>query len=301
VNNSIQRLSQLTLALALTCSASTTHAGFVIFEAATSITPTVDAFRAALGTLNPNDGNHHPSGRREINWDAVPDSASDPNPFPGTFFNSTTIAGRSRGALFSTPGSGFLVSADSNNPSATTPGFGFPAEFIPFSPERLFAPIGSNITDVTFFVPGPTTPATVTGFGSVFSDVEFADTTKIEFFNLTGNNIFSRSVLTAGNAALSFLGAVADAGEKIARVRITTGINPLLANGDFGPGATEGVVMDDFLYAEPQAIPEPNSAAFLLSATSLAIGSGTTPKPITIASEALASITSDVLIPPVPW
>src|SRR5205823_213871 len=66
----------------------------IIFEAsgvdAAGILPTVTSFRSALGTLNPNNGFAFASGRREINWDAVPDSAADPNPFPGNFFASTT-------------------------------------------------------------------------------------------------------------------------------------------------------------------------------------------------------------------
>src|SRR5688572_8438833 len=47
----------------------------------------VDAFRASLGTLNPNVAGSFGSGRREINWDGVPDAVSSPNPFPSTFFN----------------------------------------------------------------------------------------------------------------------------------------------------------------------------------------------------------------------
>ena len=99
---------QLGLALSVGCLSGVAEAGFISFESAganaAAITPTVDSFRAALGTLNPNDGNHQNSGRREINWDGVPDTSADPNPFPGNFFNSTTVAGRSRGALFTTPG-----------------------------------------------------------------------------------------------------------------------------------------------------------------------------------------------------
>jgi hypothetical protein len=259
-NPCVRRLS---LALSLMALTGGAQAAFIVHEAATSIGPTVDAFRAALGTLNANDGNHHASGRREINWDGVPDSFADPNPFPGDFFNSTTIGARARGALLSTPGTGFLVSADADNPTTTPPGFGFPVEFVPFSPERLFAPIGSNITEITFFVPGTATPAWVSGFGAVFSDVEFTGVTQIELFGLNGASLFSHSVPTSGNGGLSFLGVVADAGERIGRVRITTGLNALLGHGDFGTGATEGVVMDDFIYAEPQAVPAPGTAALL--------------------------------------
>ncbi|MSV28059.1 MAG: hypothetical protein EXQ52_04845, partial [Bryobacterales bacterium] len=78
----------------------------------------INAFRADLGGgLNaPGACSPNPctTGRREINWDAVPASFSSPNAFPGGFFNGTTgvqPAGRIRGAAFSTPGTGFRVSA----------------------------------------------------------------------------------------------------------------------------------------------------------------------------------------------
>ena len=55
----------------------------VVFEASGAtpddIKPSVDAFRDALGTLNPNQPGSFPSGRREINWDGVPDAFSAPN------------------------------------------------------------------------------------------------------------------------------------------------------------------------------------------------------------------------------
>src|SRR5215217_311817 len=48
-----------------------------------ALAPTVDAFRAQLGgALNPNNGQKFESGRREINWDGVPDNFSSPNAMP---------------------------------------------------------------------------------------------------------------------------------------------------------------------------------------------------------------------------
>src|SRR4029453_3381162 len=43
------------------------------------IAPTVTNFRTALGTLNSNVPGSFGSGRREINWDAVPDALAAPN------------------------------------------------------------------------------------------------------------------------------------------------------------------------------------------------------------------------------
>src|SRR4029079_18700969 len=70
----------LTLLLSLP---NTAQAVPILFSAggadAASIQATVDAFRTALGPLNPNVAMSFPAGRREINWDGVPDMFSSPN------------------------------------------------------------------------------------------------------------------------------------------------------------------------------------------------------------------------------
>lgn len=84
----------------------------------------------------------------------------------------------------------------------------------------------------------------------------------MEFFDPSNSLIFSRDVLVGGNQGLSFLGAVANAGEKVARVRLTSGANTITSNGNLGNPSDDVVVMDDFLYAEPsQVVPEPSSLA----------------------------------------
>lgn len=258
------------LALPLAMSGGAAEASFVAYEAAFNITPTVNNFRSALGALNSNDGNHQAAGRREVNWDDVPDNLADPNTLPGNYYNSASTPELARGIELSTPGTGFMVSADSANPGNITQGFGFPSEFIPYSGERLFTPIGSTITDIRFFLPGTTTPGAVGGFGAVFSDVEFTGGSKIELFDIHDSLLFSRSVPTSNNAGLSFLGLLADGGEQIARVRITSGISPLLGHGSYGPNPTEGVAMDDLIYAEPQAVVPTPGTALLLGAGCLA-------------------------------
>src|SRR6266496_5403915 len=141
----------------------------------------VDTFRTTLGLLNPNVVGSFGSGRREINWDGVPDALSAPNNLPANFFNVNSP----RGVVFSTPGTGFQVSAnagvapvrfDNINPTYST-------TFTTFSPQRLFTALGSTVLDVNFFVPGSTTPATTSGFGAVFTDVDVASTTSIQYFD----------------------------------------------------------------------------------------------------------------------
>jgi len=229
-------------------------------ETASSIQSTVDAFRGALGnTVNGNNPGPLGSGRREINWDG-----GNPNivttTAPVTPFNTFRD---SRGAQFTTPGFGLSQATPLglaglfNNPNYET-------DFTTFSPSRLFTPVGSNVTEALFFVPGTNgaVAATVTGFGAVFTDVDKPDgsgpskkkgnrgaSTLIEYFGADGKVLFSSFVPSSpGDASLSFFGIVFDE-PLIARVRITT--------GDEAPGPNDDdkhdiVMMDDFIYGEPQ-------------------------------------------------
>ena len=221
------------------------------------IQATVDAFRADLGAVNANVTGSFVTGRREINWDGVPDALSSPFALPGNFFNSNSP----RGVLLTTPGSGFQVSATAA--SGVTVRFGnidasYSAEFQTFSPQRLFTAIGSNVTDVTFFVPGSTTPSRTRGFGAVFADVDLPSVTSLSFFDVNNVLLDTLFVPAGPNNGLSFLGA--DYGASVvSRVRITSGNAAL--------GAPEGgndlVVMDDFIYAEP--VPEPGMVGLLVA------------------------------------
>src|SRR5262245_19244651 len=218
----------------------------IVFSAAgadaAAITPTVNNFRNALGALNPNVAGSFGTGRREINWDGVPNNLAAPNAFPGDFFNVNSP----RGAVFSTPGTRLEVSAnaasgipiefDDLNP-------GNSALFAPFSAPRLFTAVGSFINDTNFFVPGTNFPAFSRGFGAVFTDVDLANTTSLEFFDIAGHSLGLFFVPPAsGNETFSFLG-VQFTEELVGRVRITSG------------SAGDAVVMDDFIYAEPNAVP----------------------------------------------
>jgi hypothetical protein len=227
----------------------------VVFEASgaspADIQDAVDDFRNFLGDNN-GVGGTFPDGRREINWDGVPDAFADPNDLPANFFNANSP----RGAVFFTSGTAFRVSANSVNPTNTPVRFGsihnqFPQLFSTFSPQRLFTAIDSNITEVHFFVPGTSSAATVDGFGAVFTDVNDDDSTKIEYFDVNGTLLFSQNVLPGptNRGSLSFLGVGFDAGERIFLVRITSG------NRNLKTPARDTVVMDDFIYGEPQPLP----------------------------------------------
>ncbi len=230
-----------------------------VFEAsgenADEIQQTVEDFRTRLGDLNPNVAGSFGDGRREINWDGVPDSAADPNAFPPDFFNNTSP----RGVVLFTPGSKLLVSANEDNPTHTRVEFGdisriFPKQFATFSPQRLFSALDSEIIEVLFFEPGNPNPATTSGFGAVFTDVDRKNRTRIEYLDINGNVLFSQSVLPGPKRreSLSFLGVAFDEGEQVFMVRLTNGDRTLIQKGI----KVDTVVMDDFIYAEPIPINE---------------------------------------------
>jgi hypothetical protein len=230
-----------------------------------SITATRDAFRTALGGGTTPGANGSFGGlRREINWDGVPAQFSAPNNLPSNFFNSNSP----RGAVFSTPGTGFQVSGATVDAGAGQPAaanFGnldaaYTTIFQQFSAQRLFTPLGSIVTDVSFFLPGTTTPATVSGFGAVFTDADIAGASTMQFFDASDTSLgtFNVPVGTVTSQSLSFLGVTFNAGERVARVRITSG-NQFLGSRFNDGGATDLVVMDDFIYSEP--VPEPSCIA----------------------------------------
>src|SRR5436305_1271710 len=225
-----------------------------VFEASgaapADIQTAVDAFRNFLGNNN-GIGGTFATGRREINWDGVPDPFSAPNLLPANFFNSNSP----RGIVFFTPGTGFQVSANLVNPTNTPVRFGninpvYPALFSTFSPQKLFTALKSTITENLFFIPGTTHSATVKGFGAVFTDVNDGHSTKIEYFDAAGNLLLSRNVLPGptNRGSLSFLGVGFDTAD-VFLVRITSG------NRVLKTPSRDVVVMDDFIYGEPQALP----------------------------------------------
>jgi hypothetical protein len=238
----------------------------VVFQAAgattESIQSSVDAFRAALGIPN-NLNNPGPltHGRREINWDGgnpnVLDTTAPVTPF-NVFLNT-------RGSQFTTPGIGLSQAPPSGGPQGGLAVlFGNPSydkTFRTFSPSRLFTPVGSNITNALFFIPGTNgnVAATVRGFGAVFTDVDQqADSnpnhkasTLIEYLDKDSRILFSSSVpASPGGGNLSFFGIVfGDA--RIAAVRVQA--------GNVAPGPNDDkkhdiVMMDDFIYGEPQLL-----------------------------------------------
>ena len=221
-----------------------------VFQAAgpsvASIQSMVDAFRAALGNPNGNAIGPLQSGRRDINWDggSTANVTTSPGPTPFDVFLV------SRGARFTTAGTGF-VQAPPSGLATTFNNATYSTIFQPFSLSRLFSPVGSNVTNGFFFVPGGgEIPALTNGFGAVFSDVDDVSTT-IQFFGPNGTLLLTKQVpASSGSASMSFLGVMFNS-PLVASVRVTAGrVAP-------GPNDTidrDIVMMDDFIYGEPRII-----------------------------------------------
>ena len=171
----------MVLAVSETAQAQANQPTPLVFQAAgpdaTSIQGAVDAFRASLGDNNLNNPGPIQKGRREINWDGgnpnLLDTTAPVTPF-NVFLNT-------RGSQFKTPGLGLSQAPPSGGPQGGLAVlFGNPTYatiFRAFSRSRLFTPVGSNITEASFSIPGTNgnAPATVRGFGAVFTDVDQPD------------------------------------------------------------------------------------------------------------------------------
>jgi hypothetical protein len=221
----------------------------------------VEQFRIDLGGLNNGvGGGPFTDGFRDITWDAVPDASAAPNTMPGDFFNSTSR----RGISFTTPGSGFLVSADASNPTSTGTRFSnvdpsYAGLFQAFSTERLFSPFGSTEMDIRFYLPAtPSSAASVRGFGAVFADVDMFDSASLEFRDAE-NNILSTVFVPPSDGGLSFLGVSFTGNERIYSITLRAGTVPL-GSGVLDGGINDLIVMDDFIFGEPTVVPEPSMA-----------------------------------------
>jgi hypothetical protein len=205
--------------------------------------------------------------RREINWDGVPNAQSAPNLMAPNFFNVNSP----RGVVFSTTGTGFMVSDNAAGGNGAGVEFAnlnasYPATFGVFSAQKLFTPISSTLTVIDFFIPGTTTPTTTRGFGAIFTDVDVLGSATMSFFDV-GNNLIGSTFIVPnapGSETFSFLG-VSFPTAVVAHVRIVSGTAPLGATNDNNGDPNDLVAMDDFLYGEPvnisNAAPEPGTLA----------------------------------------
>lgn len=220
----------------------------VVFSASGSITSKMNEFRDLLGPLNSTTG--VTGGRREINWDGVPDSL-DGKKLPKNFFNPTEAGAPmslQRGAVYAAADNAMVsqLRFSEVDPFAST-------EFASFSGNKAFAVVNANKWPVSFEVAGQNRAATIQAFGAVFSDVDKANSTFLEFFD--GSESLGQFFVPPhdNTNSFSFLG-VYFPNKRITEVRVNH--EGMLINGekDITQGGTKDlIILDDFIYSEPLA------------------------------------------------
>lgn len=217
-----------------------------------AIAAAIAAFKDGFGADNLGEPGSFGQGFRSITWDKVPAEQSAPETYAPDFFNGPDSP-RARGVVFAGSAGGLMVSAGKPAPDASLR-FGsinrsYAETFQAFSEQKLFAPLGTNVLELSFFQPGTATPAVVRGFGAVFADVDLGGATTVELLGTDGGTLGTFPV-EAADGGLSFLGVTFD-DAIVAGVRITLGTSPL---GPTDGPTTDVVVLDDLVYAEPQRV-----------------------------------------------
>jgi hypothetical protein len=221
----------------------------LVFKASGDINSTLNDFRNLLGTLNTTPG--ATSGRREINWDGVPDSLVG-KALPDDFFNPTGAGApiaRQRGLIYAPMTGEFQVS--NNNFSTIDPAA--TGEFSAFSGAKTFANVTTNAWPISFQVAGQTTTAFTRGVGIVFSDVDLTNSTSLEFFE--GDKSLGKFFAPphAGGTSFSFLGVYFPGSQRVTKVEVRHQGILIDRQKDISSGGQHDlVIFDDFIYSEPQ-------------------------------------------------
>jgi hypothetical protein len=222
-----------------------------------AIQPQINEFFNDLGGADNGTGSSFTTGRRSLDFGLIPDNFAIPNLFQADFFNTTVP----RGALLNTGcnNNGISFSADSSNPTNTPIVFSnlnasYLGQFITYNSQRIMNPgvLARPCTTVfvTFFVPGTDVPATVKGFGIVFTDADLPSGSFVQFYDAAGKLLNPASVQTF-NSGLSFVGISYNAGERIASVKITVGTHSISASD---AADVDVVAVAGMFYGEPRAM-----------------------------------------------
>jgi hypothetical protein len=226
------------------------------------------------------------SGHREVVWDGVPEALRDKGTFNVAFFDrgSGGSAGVQGGITFTpTNGTGEEVNdaLDGALPTSGPPGSAdaslggdfsninasFAGDFISFTQNAAFAPLGTTTTDLTFNIAGSDDAGVVIGAGVVFISVDASQASSIEFFDENGVSLNKTFVpprssgpfpdpgpLSAApnDIPYSFAGWI-DSTKRVAKVRLTNGqvaVDKATLNDRIG--TPDVVVLDDIYYSEPR-------------------------------------------------
>lgn len=219
-----------------------------VIAASGDVQDEIDVFKQLLGDpLNTSPGAS--GGRREIDWEGVPDELMGTE-LPADFFNPTdpgAPATRQRGLAYVSNGQ-FRVSnsgfSDINQSAAT--------QLTAFSGNKIFANVAANDWEIEFEVPGQNVGASVRGFGAVFTDVDRDSTVSLEFFK--GNKSIGKYYVPKRQelSSHSFLAVYFSNGEIITRIRVHHEGRLIENSVDVSNGGTEDLIaLDNFFYDEP--------------------------------------------------
>jgi hypothetical protein len=266
--NSFKTVPALTLIGTLLFSSLTVaQASTTMFSGSGANTASVFAdFQAAIG------------GGSRIAWDGVRLDGTDANPNTRVIDQGKTVEipvdrFRNVGAIYADP---YAVSGDGfNSVSPVTVG-----QFTAFSPTNTFAMFDPNdgqfedrFIEQTFVVPGTNISALSKGFGAIFTDVELAGTSSIEYFGQQGVSLGKYEVPVGASGETQFLGVLFDQ-PIIESVKLTLGTHAAFSfDGSVVKSLelAEGMDLaatDDFLFATPVA-PVPLPAAVWLFGSAL--------------------------------
>jgi len=237
---------------------------------------TFSDFQAAIG------------GGSRINWDGVKLDGTDVNPNTRVIDSGKTVEipidrFRNVGAIYADP---YAVSGD----GFASVNSGTAGQFTAFTPNNTFAMFDPNdgqfvdrFIEQTFVVPNTNTAALSRGFGAIFTDVELAGTSSIEYLGSQGVSLGKFDVPVGASGETQFLGVLFDQ-PIIEKVVLTLGTNALFSFDGFvfksfgAENLTGGIdlaVTDDFLFATPvaaAAVPEPSILALWLASLLTGLG-----------------------------
>ena len=250
------------LALLVVCLVSAAHAEVATFRATGPGEALEDELAVFRETLREMAEVTEVAGSRdwfEETWDQIGAHVTDPKPFPAEPSSTRGAPGlifrgqeRTRGFLVSSPVASEQLAR-----------FGLPLVFIPHSEEKMFAPTGGTVFDITFQSPkNASVEVNSHAFGIVFVDVDTAGAASLTFYNKY-DEVLLELEAEPSPAGLSFVGATFDQAD-LARVRVRAGNAAILGNRRVGPGP-DGVVIDNIIYGLPYAQEPPFAIAMLLA------------------------------------
>jgi len=215
---------------------------------AAAIQGKVNEFAGALGATNAPGSPAADGGHRNINWDSVAGADDQVTALqPDAFKADGLYVLANKPTVSEHPSVPALVSVGLANARFSSINSSYANAFTTFSGNKLFAPVDSNVTGLVFVIPGSMNPGRVPGFGAVFTDVDTAGATHIQYYGADGSQVLDQPVPTG---KLAFAGATFSEGAVVTAVRITNG-NAGLSTTVSDTASTDVVAMDDFVYGEP--------------------------------------------------